>query len=188
MVGSEHDEPASGWRYDLVLGSLYSNPNMDGRTLAQTVVTCYSRAYSDSGNAATQSAMDLSQMDDLAQAIDQFASALLHPQTGRSKSIQDARDATQMFSFDDYRDLADFAQQIDTRLTDPAAQQAALQVIAVQKRAVFASVAHGTDVTRAKGVSIFLPDSSQYSAYASNYERLDFAASAPNWVQFLNSY
>jgi hypothetical protein len=188
MVASEHDEPASGWDYRAILSRLRSEPGMSAADLVRTIVTSYGSTYTSASFGATQSALDLGAIDELAASIDEFAAALLDAGSGRSKTIHDARDATQRFSYEDYRDLADFAYQVDIRVESDRTRIAAERVLAAHDSAVIANSASGPEMQRALGISIFLPQSREYGVWASNYQRTDFAAAAPRWIEFLETY
>ena len=82
IVASEENE--QGWPYDGILTELISNPNYDPKTLSQKIVEIWDKAYSDDTVSyfstilenRTASAIDLSQIGNLATAINNFADEL----------------------------------------------------------------------------------------------------------------
>src|SRR5205814_4851265 len=77
LVGSAALEPGPGWPHDAILGELTARPEMIAATLATTIVTHYADSYLGTSEDATQSAIDLTKLDDLVYAVDQLAAALL---------------------------------------------------------------------------------------------------------------
>lgn len=73
MVASEETEPVAGWPYHLFLADLAAEPAMGAAGLGTAIVERYYESY---GNDETQSAVDLSQMENLASAIDTLSQAL----------------------------------------------------------------------------------------------------------------
>ncbi len=70
MVGSEETEPWGGWPYNGILGDLTANPSWTPSQLGSAIVDDYYRAY---GNDQTQSAINLTRMNTLANTISTFA-------------------------------------------------------------------------------------------------------------------
>lgn len=66
MVGSEETEPWGGWPYDRFIGDLTENALWSPEQLGIAIVEHYAASY---GNSETQSAINLFQMDPLAQHI-----------------------------------------------------------------------------------------------------------------------
>jgi hypothetical protein len=77
LVGSEELEPGAGWPYAAVFGDLVAGPTMGPPVLAAAIVRRYAESYASSGADATQSAIDLSALDDLVGAVDALGRALL---------------------------------------------------------------------------------------------------------------
>lgn len=73
MVGSEATEPWDGWPYDTLLWDLVAEPSMSPAELSSVIVSRYYESY---GNDETQSAIDLTQIDALADDINSFAQTL----------------------------------------------------------------------------------------------------------------
>ena len=73
MVGSEDNEPGPGWPYDLVCGELVGDSSMTPAEFGAAIVNCYVESYGDS---QTMSAIDLSQMGNLATKLDLLAQTL----------------------------------------------------------------------------------------------------------------
>jgi subtilisin-like proprotein convertase family protein len=62
LVGSEESEPENGWPYDLVLTKLRDEPEISSAEFSKHIVRAYAESYS--GVDITQSAIDLSKLDD----------------------------------------------------------------------------------------------------------------------------
>jgi hypothetical protein len=77
LVGSEETEPGPGWPHAAILGDLTKNPTMTPAELGATVVQRYVESYRHARESATQSAIDLAQLDDVVAAVDQLARHLL---------------------------------------------------------------------------------------------------------------
>ena len=77
LVGSEEVEPGPGWPHAAILGDLRKSPTMTPAELGAAVVQRYIESYRHAGEAATQSAIDLGQLDDVVEAVDQLARQLL---------------------------------------------------------------------------------------------------------------
>jgi len=74
MVGSEETEPGDGWPYDTILADLTNNPDWSPAELGSAIVDRYYESYGDD---ETQSAIDLSNMDNLANSISNLGRAMI---------------------------------------------------------------------------------------------------------------
>jgi hypothetical protein len=75
MVGSEKTVPGTGWPYDTILADLKANPTWTPAELGTCIVDRYYESY---GNDETQSCMDLTQMNSLANLISAFATSMIN--------------------------------------------------------------------------------------------------------------
>jgi len=73
MVASELSTPLSGWPYDTILGDLVADSQMGTADLASTIVTRWHASYGYDG---TQSAVNLSLIDEIVTRTDALAQAL----------------------------------------------------------------------------------------------------------------
>ncbi len=69
LVGSEEVEPGPGWPHAAILGDLTKSPTMTGAELGTSIVQRYAESYRHGAEDATQSAIDLGQLDDLVEAV-----------------------------------------------------------------------------------------------------------------------
>jgi hypothetical protein len=74
IVGSEETEPGDGWPYGWILGNLIYNPSWTPSQLGSDIVDDYYGSY---GNDETQSAIDLTRMNTLANTISTFAQTMM---------------------------------------------------------------------------------------------------------------
>jgi Clostripain family len=146
--------------------------------------------YIDSYRAGsiTQSALDLSRLDDVARAVDAFAKAL-------TKAIRDAAEyaavtkslnATQRFDTPDFVDLGHFCQELAKRSRAAGVKSAAkatLGALRAQNGFVLAERHKGSGVSNASGAAIYFPRGPVNKVYG----RLDFAK-ATAWRAFLEAY
>jgi hypothetical protein len=201
-VASEETEPALGWAYASFLGALAENPAMDGRELAEKIVFGYiaedgrilddtarkslskelfrssdattKQVVSALGEDITLTAVDLSKMANLHQALNELVMAL--EDTKKSK-VAKARSYTQTFTsvFDDkippsYIDLGHFAALLIDAFPNSAIESAGFNLQNALQDAIVAEK-HGPDRPGATGFSIYFPDADLFGQ-----------TSTPDWL------
>jgi hypothetical protein len=187
IVGSQELEPGDGWPYDKVLKDLAAHPSMDAAELGETVVKRYLESYDD--DAITQSVMDMSCAKPAAKAVDELAAALIDAiaDGNEYKRFRQACNNAQTFDTPGFLDLVDLCEQITARTSVAAVKAAAADVIAAVRPgpgALVRSEGHeGATMTRAHGVSIYVPMGNVTVAY----DRLAFAKDT-RWGRLLDAY
>lgn len=199
FVASEDSPPGTGYPYDVWLNFLEANsagPCDAGRNLINDTVAAYPNA-SD----ITQSMIDLSGMDSVAIALNNFGGSLASYVAVQANLIHSARLAAQFFAFIEYKDLYHFANLIRTSGGVPLdlAQFAGnLETSLTGTNGAILLSSHGKaqDVTGfseafASGMSIFLPgpqtpsDVDNTVGFDPAWNLLGLAKAAPNWAKFL---
>jgi hypothetical protein len=185
MVGSEETEPGAGWPYAAILKALVAKPSMAPADLAKTITVEYGKYFRSEGEAATQSALDLGQIQGAAAAVNGLADALLGGLSSVVGTVVLARDKAQRFEMPEYVDLGDFAKQLVQRLPKNAKIKAAANNVlqALQKGFVIQNAWAGASVQRATGVSIYFPNQRDY---APDYRDLAFSRTG-RWRKFLEA-
>jgi hypothetical protein len=175
MVGSEESEPLEGWPYEAILGRLVANPDMTPEELAKTIVVEYKRSYENSGEQATQSALDLRNIIQLAKSIDDMSFALLGKMNDIAESLAWSRMVTQHYEMHEYIDLGDFARNIAQKLNQHDDIKTAAEQVQknIDSGFVMQNAAVGYNEGLSKGVSIYFP--SDKSEYAPDYNDLLFS-------------
>ena len=186
QVGSEETEPGEGWPYDRILKTLAAKPSMSPSELAANVVNQYLASYGNDED-VTQSALNLSTLDPLAQAVDRLAT-ILKGALGNSAAqtgIMTARTQVQEYSrpYDDYCDLLDLCELLAQRVHEPAVTQACLAVKQAAAQALVAGGFKGSRVSHSHGISIYFPKRKLSPLYGS----LDFIKKT-SWSQFAQAY
>jgi hypothetical protein len=186
-VGSEQTEPAEGWPYDTVLGDLDANPSMSAAELGAAIVKRYAESYK-SGD-VTQSLLDLGRSQEIAQAVDRLAKALIAvvQEPAGYAAITKAAHAAQHYEYADFQDLYDLCAQLQTRVSAIAAKDAAgatMSALVGASPFVAAEAHKGSGVARSHGASIYFPTARDVQVAYSN---LDFAK-ATAWGDFLIAY
>src|SRR5262249_16326625 len=109
MVGSEETEPGAGWPYAAILGKLTKTPTMAPADLARCIANEYGAWYKANGNpiqdkSATQSALDISRLQPVADAVNALADALLQDikKVTVAGAVSLARDRAQKFEMPEY--------------------------------------------------------------------------------------
>ncbi|RLC67166.1 MAG: hypothetical protein DRI52_11125, partial [Chloroflexi bacterium] len=184
VVSSEETEPGDGWEYTTPLQALVNDPTISPDQLGYEIVEAYYTSY---GNSETQSALNTrpDPFQDLLNAIDQFALALLdHMNTDRNM-YGTVRDQTQNFSGEPHYDLYDFAERIQNESgyadVDAAAQAVmdAVDTVAIHER-------HGTGWPGAHGTAIYF-DARYLADYLGSSDETTFGK-LTRWDQFLQVY
>jgi hypothetical protein len=185
-VGSEEVEPGDGWPYNRILAKLAKKPTMIPNELATTIVNEYLASYPANAG-VTQSACDLSKAGLLSNVVDQLADGLnshLSEAIERTRIVE-ARLQTQTFDTHDYIDLYDFCDLLEgkTGFDDIRVACTAVKNAIQRDGIVIRSGYKGGKVKHSKGLSIYFPQRSLSSLYAT----LDFTKKT-SWRKFIERY
>jgi hypothetical protein len=189
MVGSEETEPGAGWPYAAILKPLVAKPAMTPADLAKLIVVEYRKSFQRTGDAVTQSALDLGRVSVSAAAVNGLADLLLADLSNVAGAVTLARDRAQKFEMPEYIDLGDFAAQLARRLPQNAKLQTAVRDIQVALDPgapgafVIQNATTGAKMARATGVSIYFPHPEDY---APDYRDLRFSQQG-RWKTFLEA-
>lgn len=185
MVGSEESEPEAGWPYHMLLADLTASPLMTPAELGSTIVADYGEAnesYSFFGG-TTQSAIDLSMIDSLADSINVFASELID--SDRSDVFTARRDSLE-FDYSEHIDLYQFAEFISDTAFDYDLQTAASNVLISIENSVIANFCDSffTTATGAHGLAVYFPKNQFLFDKDYNGSIIDFSEDT-EWDEFL---
>jgi hypothetical protein len=181
VVHSQDLEPGDGWDYEGLLQQLASNPNMTPEQLASAIVETYGGFYDRN---QTQSAVNASFYEELAQKIDTFAQTVLTQANANDwNRITQAIYATPFYYDRSYRDLGVFMETVERGVTDSPIATAA----GVVKDAVRNAVISNIDVRDASGVSVYLPPANSSVINSYSEENFSFLADTA-WEDFLTGY
>lgn len=182
LVGSAATEPSPGYNYLRLLG------NISGATtpteMCQTIVAQYAAEYPDPMDDITQSAIDLSRIDDVATAASDLASLLIPQAHSLSSALAAARNQCLDYSPDDdyySRDLIDYGMRCATAV-GPSANTVRLALESAVSSAVICST-HNNDMPNAHGLAIYVPPPHSYSH---RYPELSFAG-VTQWDEWLQT-
>lgn len=182
LVGSEESPPGEGYPYDAWVGALARNPKMSPADLSKTIVHEYVQAYVNS-YAVTESAIDLSKIDLVAEAADELAAALIPLAGTHANAIASARNTSQDYAYTYYKDLVDFSGRVSSLLANPAVSAANTKLQAAMSAAVIAEEHTGSSVAQSHGISIYI---SEPIAYLPRYTELAFARDT-RWDELLEA-
>jgi hypothetical protein len=198
MVSSQEVELGTGWNYQYALAP-FQEQTLSPEDFACHLVGAYRKAYMQITNDYTQSALDLSICQDLENNIHRLANLLLSAlQNQKNNSVKNLikSSCTKILCthFDEpsYKDLHHMYSNLllgtnkirlnntqSTEITQKALQSTLQQGLAIIDHMVIANVT-GKNLTKAKGVSIYLPDNRMHNSYRSS----PFAR-ASNWLAFI---
>jgi hypothetical protein len=192
LVGSEEVEPGPGWPHAAILGDLTKNPTMTVGELGAVVVQRYVESYRHGAENATQSAIDLGQLDDLVEAVDLLARRLLAgiKSDALLASLLGARRRALQFYDGLYVDLHDLGGHLATATGDDRIADACRSVQRLiegheARKPIIVAAGHvGAPMVPARGLSIYFPLIADPSAH---YEKLDFAQRTA-WGQLLAAF
>lgn len=188
LIASEASEPVDGWPYTDVLQKLADKPDISTVGLAAHIVDVYDRSRDRSADVVTLAALDLSKVEDLADATDALASALLvHMPEARFEIWNASQRPAASFWYNTLWDISHFCQRLEQSTADGDVEKAAKEVGKALKRGSFvvAESHRGEKVELCGGVTVYLkgpPD--ELSRY---YSELDFAQDY-QWFDMLKAY
>lgn len=184
-VGSEEVEPGDGWDYETTMTWLITNPASTPAQVASRIVTDYMNFYG-TGSVETQSAVDASQIADVAAAVNSLAVDLTNDMASLKPDIQIVRNQVEDSPWEpDYIDLYHFAELIQTEISDPTIQTDAVAVMNAVTAAVYAE-GHGASHPNFHGMTIYFPSGG--GDYLSRYETDTQFAAGTGWDEFLTAY
>jgi hypothetical protein len=182
IVGSEESPPAPGYPYHRILAPVVSNPNISARDLAvQIVIQTINYYGADRTDNITQSALDASLIENVAQKVDVLARVLLQVATDHA-AVAAARENAQAYAEYTFKDLWDYTEQLRARLpSSPGLTDAINGVQSALSQAVIAEAHSNRRVNRSRGLSIYVPRPSEFET---RYNLLAFAR-ATHWDEWL---
>ena len=177
LVASEENEPGDGWPYDTILAQLVANSTMSSEQLATDIVNKYIIFYPYDN--VTQSAIDLSYMDDLASQLSSLAETIRGDLTTPSNKYITAAYNSQYYSQSpysaekDFIDLYDFCNQLLAYSNNLEVKNIRLNIQQTLNYAVIKSGYNGVSLSGSKGLSIYFP---YYTGYIDGkYSDTNFA-------------
>jgi hypothetical protein len=172
LVASEENEPSDGWPYDTILSQLVANPTTSPEQLATDIV--YKYIYSYPFYDVTQSAINLSYMDDLANQLSNLALAIMSDTLTPKSFYINAAYNSQYYGDPDFIDLYDFCSKVLIYSYNDQVKSIALSTQqTLISSVVINSNYNGWSVSGSKGLSIYFP---WYYAYnSSKYSSINFA-------------
>lgn len=185
MVGSEDSPPGAGYPYDAWLNALKSS-GTDPCDVGDDIVRTFVANYPTSTN-ITQAVIDLSKMQSVATALNNFGNALLNHVNDQALVIQNARTNAQRYAFNDNKDLYHFANIIWNNTTADDLKQAAFEMQAALRGANAAVIYNGRGSLQqqnSQGMAVYVPNP---GGYLNSYNDLALSRVAPRWAQFLQS-
>lgn len=188
IVGSEEVEPGDGWPYDGVLSELAGSPDLTPRDAAKQFVQKYMDSYRGD-DTVTQSAVDVSRVESVAEAASGFADACVPLIDSRedfgdfSKAVKNA----QRFRMKDFADLGDLCKRVGGSSAPVGVRDAAAKVrdaLFGEAPFVIASGQKGADVANATGAAVYFPIVGDVQVA---YEELDFGRDTA-WGNLIKRY
>lgn len=201
LLASEENEGGSGWSYTPILGNKVlpqaikalqgelKNSSFkiteDPSEFVRKVVEICSQHQDD---LPTFAASDLTKIDGLKNAINQFAEAII--KTTEKETVLEAVKTAEnygggWFPYSDIHDLGHLAENISSKTKDPELKAGADNVSAALKKVVISNESHPNQHPNSEGLSIYAPRiQSDYEE--KTYEELAFAKDT-KWDEALKS-
>jgi len=181
LVTSQETEPGDGWPYDTILSELKNNINMDISQLPTIIVNKYMASYV---SGVTQSSRILWSREVAYKANDLARAIRSNPNVWGT--VKEIISSTQCYSYSDYRDLYDFAKRLKDNGSMPTSIKNAAQAVMTAVNNVVTAEGHsGTNLADSHGISIWLPNASQFASGKASYSLLDFAHDT-EWDEMLD--
>lgn len=186
MVGSEESPPGAGYPYDKWLGDLKVG-GANACDVGSSIVKDFVAAYPNDSD-ITQSVLDLSKMQTVANAQEGLAVMLLKHVQDQASVYANARNNAQSYIYPDNKDLYNYADLIRTKTTASDLQQAAasLQSALTGSNGAILAAGHGPSQANSNGLAIYVPLPTNYLASYANLA-LSKTGAAPDWARFLQS-
>jgi len=178
LVASQADEAWDGWPYHTWLADLVEDPTMKADALGTAIAQRFNEIPD-----ATLSAIDLTSISLLDDALNQLATTLISDEDGLNAYLTTATTALSFENYTTERDLGDLLEGIAARSpTSDATHVDAVHTLETLESLVIANYLHGNEVQGASGMSIHAPTDADLSA---TYRSSTWAANTL-WDDFLD--
>ncbi|HVW25892.1 MAG TPA: clostripain-related cysteine peptidase [Polyangiaceae bacterium] len=195
LVASEEVEPGAGYPYDTVLSGLAAKTTMDAPTFGAWIVDKYAESYTGGyrPESTTSALIDLSKIESTNEELSSVAESLRSDAVGNRATIRSSLDADSVLRFTQKQD-ADLSSVMSTlsglQLTNSQKPTSDMVTYIAGKNVVVHSQYTG-DLGAAKGLAVFLPQSSSGDYYGSDAlegykSRVSFLPMQP-WISFVSS-
>ncbi|MDY0361979.1 MAG: clostripain-related cysteine peptidase [Desulforegulaceae bacterium] len=168
MVFSEDVEPGDGDPYHTILQELKSSPLMSGLDLSKLIVNKYLEFYANDpenrSNQITKSAVDMSFIEELHDAMTDFAEEISENYSAVSGVVSHAQANSQKFEYKTNIDLYDFCSRIAGAIVPEEVGSAANEVVNALSNCLVLSRTYGDKVKNAHGLAAFIPSAGQMSS------------------------
>ena len=172
LVASEEEEPVNGWPYDTILHRIAMYPPVSAEQLAFYIPLDYINSYSISDD-ATQSAIDLSYMDSLANQLSDLAMAIINDSITPASDYIDIGSNSQHYDGDvEYIDLYYFCGRILIYCNDVTVRNISQNIRQTLDSAILCSCYSNWGLSGSQGLSIYFPYNIGYDSY---YDNTNFA-------------
>jgi hypothetical protein len=192
IVGSEESPPGEGYAYDLTMGKLAGNPDMDGRALAihyaEDTSTRFANLYG-----ITQSVVETARVPGIVSALNDLGATLMDLKASFGPDISLAREDAQSYEYAENKDLLHFLDRLEVRVNDATLKQKTAAVRNAAKAAIVRNVTTKQYSPNSQGIAAFLPTPSRYrsidiqqaNGFGQRYTLLKLSQDAPRWQEFL---
>jgi hypothetical protein len=188
-------EPGAGYPYDDILTGLAANTTMNAATFGSLIVDKYAASYVGGYRPqdVTSALIDLSKIEATNEQLSSVAQAIRSDEVGNRSTIRSSLDADTVLRFTQKED-ADLSTVMSTlsglKLPNSEKPTSDMVTYIAGKNAVVHSQTTG-DLGAAKGLAVFLPQSSSGSYYGSDAlegykSRVSFLPMQP-WISFVSS-
>jgi hypothetical protein len=184
-TASQDVAPSRGWNNQTFFELIREHPDMTPREVAAWIVQSYGLAYSPDHQHITQSAIQMSRVDEVVEEVDGLAGVLIDKEPWAE--IDSALANTCWFPPFPYRDLYDFAWNLKAKSLDPDVRVQCDRIMGTLYDCTVANYA-SQPVGNASGLSVFFPTS--LAAYNEQYHKpgnIEFADETL-WDEFLLLY
>ncbi|HEY3416743.1 MAG TPA: clostripain-related cysteine peptidase [Armatimonadota bacterium] len=181
VVASEEDVPGDGYPYQTWLADLAANPSMTPAAFADAIAHDTVNYYASSASYVVHSVVDTGQLEGVASALDQFASAMIAAAGASPAGFATARSTAESYADYDFKDIIDYANKVKANVTDATVRSTANSLISAVQGAV---VSNYTSRSNSHGLSIYVPTAASYNQVSATYIPLGFA-SATHWNEWL---
>jgi len=189
IVASEENEPGDGWPYNRILGRLVADPEISTAEFACSIVSDYIDSYTEFhfGDIVTQTAYDLSKIQNLLSPLDELASYAIQNIDQLRQSIWSSQLNTTDFNGGTLRDIGHFCKELEQRSDDKNVKAVANAVVEAHRvgdgNALIAEGHSGAKVENCHGTTVYFP-MQKISRY---YGELAFSKDF-RWLDMLRSY